>query len=188
MGIGDKIAQIVNGNKLFLSPAQWTDKSFPFNRERQGVTSKPDFDYTRLGLLFPQNDNTEKTYFLDQMLHEKKLGTAIKPHIHYLQETVEIPVFKLDYKFYKNGDDVPGSWTTISTASGSGAVFTWSTNPMLQIITFPEITAPANETASSHIDMIVYRDDNIVIGDVLAKYFDYHYQQDSLGSRQEFIK
>lgn len=169
-----------------LAAPRWTDKSFPFNRERQGVTLKPDFDFTRLGLLFPQNDPSEKTYFLDQMLHQKKFGTALKPHIHFLQEAAGIPIFKLDYKFYRNGDEVPAAWTTLSTADGTGPVFTFTANPILQIIPFPEIPAPANETASSHIDIIVYRDDDVVSGDILGKYFDYHFQKDGDGTTGEF--
>ena len=171
-----------------LAVPRWTDKSVPATASKLGVLDKPDFDFARLGLLFPQNDPAEKIYVLDQELHEKKLGTGIHPHVHYLQETVEIPVFILEYKYYNNGDDVPGAFTTISTAGGGGPAFAWSGNPMLQIIGFPEIPPPADETISAMLDMILYRDDNVVAGDVLMKFFDYHYQVDGDGSRQPFVK
>jgi hypothetical protein len=38
------------------------------------------------------------------------------------------------------------------------------------------------------LDIKLYRDDNVVTGDVLLKEFDIHYQIDGLGSVQEFVK
>lgn len=50
-----------------LAGTRWTDESFPATRQRQGATQKPDFDYTNMGLLFPQNDTDEIVYIIDQM-------------------------------------------------------------------------------------------------------------------------
>lgn len=169
-----------------LAGIRWTDRSFPFTPSQiNPVTTKPDFDFTRLGLLFPQNDPLEKVYILNQMDHRKKFETAIRPHVHFIQEEANLPTFKLDYKFYNNGTDEPGAFTTIAT-TGVGA-FTWTGNPMMQIVPFPEILL-VGEGISAHLDLVFYRDDNVVTGDVLVKYFDYHYQMDSDGSRQEFVK
>lgn len=187
-GIGQKIAQIVSGNSLFLNPPQWTDKSFPANRDRQGVAQKPDFDFVNLGLLFPQNDATEEIYILDQMLHQKKLGTPIRLHVHFVQDSAAIPNFVCNYRYYNNGDTVP-AFTEIETDNGPGAAFEWESGSIINIIQFPEISAPAGgENVSAMFDMIMHRDDNRVSGDVLVKYVDYHFQIDSLGSRQELIK
>lgn len=41
---------------------------------------------------------------------------------------------------------------------------------------------------SSILDIKLYRDDNVVTGDVLVKEFDIHYLVDADGSRQEYIK
>jgi hypothetical protein len=41
---------------------------------------------------------------------------------------------------------------------------------------------------SAWFDMILYREDEDVVGDVLFKGFDFHYPQDSFGSREEYIK
>ena len=171
-----------------LQKYRYTDRSFPLGRDRQGIFDKPDFDFTRLGLLFPQNDPTETVSIIDQMDHRKAFGTPLHLHVHYIQETAEIPIFIAEYAFYNNGDDVPGSRILISTADAAGAIFPWSGNPMLQIIAFPDIPAPANENISANLDLVVYRDDNVVSGDVLTKYIDYHYAMDDDGSRQEFVK
>ena len=166
----------------------WDDFSVPASLQRQGATTKPDFDYTNMGLLFPQNDPGEIAYMIAQMQHRKALGSAIFPHIHYIQSGATLPVFKLDYRWYNNGSAVPGTWTTISTADGAGIVFPYTSGSILQILPFPDITAIANEGISSNLEMKLYRDDNVVSGDVLVKYFDFHYQNDSTGSTQEYTK
>lgn len=194
-----KVGDIAGGNyteietdgtlKFVGNATTWTDFIISATRVRQGALSKPDFDYTNLGLLFPQNDATEIIYFIAQMKHEKKLDSQIYWHVHYIQSEANKPTFKLDYKYYKNGQAVPGSWTTISTADGNKGIFTYpGSGSILQIATFPAITPPANETVSANIDIKFYRDDNDVTGDVLVKYTDFHYEINTSGSRQQFSK
>lgn len=173
---------------LYGEATSWDDLSAPLNTERQGAGGKPDYDFTNLGLLFPQNDDTEIAYLIIQMRHQKLLDSDIKLHVHYIQSVTQQPTFKIDYRWYNNGDAVPGSWTTISTADGNKGIFTWSSGSILQIATFPAVSAPANETVSSNLDIKLYRDDNDVTGDVLAKYVDLHYQINSFGSREEYTK
>ena len=166
----------------------WDDFSVPASLQRQGATTKPDFDYTNMGLLFPQNDATEIVYMVAQMQHRKALGSLIAPHIHYIQTGASVPVFKLDYRWYNNGSAVPGTWTTISTADGAGIVFPYTSGSILQILPFPDIAAISNEAISSNLEMKLYRDDNVISGDVLVKYFDFHFQNDGSGSKQEYTK
>ena len=169
-----------------LFKVRWTDKATPTTQSKRGQTDKPDFDYTELGLLFPQNNPTEKVYILDQMLHEKEFDTPLDLHIHLIQTGATLPTFKAEYRYYNNGDTVP-AWTTIATL-GVGKFTYPGSGSMLQIIDFPEIPAPLNEIVSANVDLIVYRDDNVVVGDVLIKYIDFHYQKDSDGSREEYVK
>ena len=167
------------------NPTKWDDLRFPASRLRQGATLKPDFDTTNLGLLFPPNDPDEIAYCIAQIPHAWKLQTGIRPHIHYWQTTATAPTFKIDYRWYKNGSDPTGSFTTITCDSQA---FTYTSGTILQICSFPEIDGSAIDTVSSIIDIKIYRDDNDVTGDVLVKEFDIHYQIDAAGSTQEFIK
>lgn len=183
MGIDEGGSSFDSGS-LFVP--RWTDRSTPATQSKLGILNKPDFDYTELGLLFPQNDATEKVYILDQMLHEKKFDTPLDLHIHFIQTSALLPVFKAEYRYYNNGDIVP-SWTTITTLGVGKLTYPGSGN-MLQIIEFPDIPAPANENVSANLDLIIYRDDNVALGDVLVKYIDFHYQKDGDGSRQEYVK
>jgi len=166
----------------------WDDFSIPLTRDKQGQSTKPDYDFTNLGLLFPQNDATEIVYLVFQMSHAKKFGTDIKLHLHYIQNSADKPTFKIEYKWYNNGDTVPGSWTTISTADGNKGVFTYSSGDMLQIGSFPAISPPAGENVSSNLDVKFYREDNDMSGDCLGKYIDFHFQKDKEGSREEYKK
>ena len=165
----------------------WDDFSVPLTRDKQGQSTKPDYDFTNLGLLFPQNDDSEIVYLVVQMPHRKKMNSDVKLHIHYIQAGAVKPTFKIDYKFYNNGEIVPGDWTTISTADGNKGIFTYGSGSMLQIATFPAVSL-TDELISANLDMKLYRDDNDVSGDIITKYIDFHFEIDMQGSRSEFSK
>lgn len=175
----------VTVNDILYKDTFFEDMRFNATRIRQGATAKPDFDTTNLGLLYPQNDDTEIGYISDQMPHAWKIGTSIYPHIHYWQDEAQETVFKLDYRFADNGTDPSGSFTTIAA---SNFVFTYTSGTILQIIAFPSIDLSAFSGLSLWFDFKLYRDDNIVTGDVLLKGFDFHYEIDRPGSRDEFTK
>ena len=168
--------KLINGN--------WDDLRFPATTIRQGATTKPDFDTTNLGLLFPQNNTGEIAYIIGQFPHAMQVGSDIRPHIHFIQDSALEPIFKMEYRWYKNGD-TPPAFTTLTSGAG---VFTYTSGDMLQIASFPMIDGSLIDTVSSILDVKLYRDDNIVSGDVLVKEFDIHYQIDTFGSRQEFVK
>jgi len=182
----DKGATLTEALRI-VSGVRWDDLKFPFVKSVQGNTDTPDFDYDDLGLLFPQNDTGEIAYAIAQFPHAWKQGSEIRPHIHYIQDESETPVYKMDYRVYNNGSTVPAAFTTISTADGDGPVFTWTSGELLQIQGFPAIDM-TGYNLSCIMDIKVYRDDNVVTGDVLTKEFDIHYQSDGDGSRQEYTK
>ena len=167
-----------------LAQTVWEDLRFPATLVKLGATSKPDFDYTNVGLLFPQNDTAEVIYIAAQFPHAYKLGTNIYPHVHFIQSAATIPIFKLDYRWYKNGS-APPAFTTITTNS---LAFTYTSGSILQIALFPAISGAGIDTVSSILDMKLYRDDNVVTGDVLVKEMDIHYEIDTMGSRTILAK
>jgi len=169
---------------IVLEEPVWEDLRFPATQTKRGSLDKPDFDYTNIGLLFPQNDTAEVAYFIVQMPHAYKLGTDLKPHIHFIQSAVTVPVFKLVYRWYNNGGAVPAYESAIATSS---LKYTYTSGSILQIASFPYITSSASGL-SSILDIKLYRDDNVVTGDVLVKEFDIHFQADSFGSSTEYIK
>lgn len=168
---------------LRLSQSCWEDMRFPATRTLRGSNSKPDFDYTNLGYLFPQNDAAEKIYISDQMPHSWTQAGEIRPHIHYVQTGGTLPTFKLSYRIYNNGAVIP-EFQVIATTT---AAFPYTSGSILQILLFPTISM-ADLGTSAWFDMILYREDNDVTGDVLMKGYDFHYPQDAFGSREEYVK
>ena len=133
-----------------LDDVQWEDLMFPVTQAKRGSSDLPHFDYDEIGLLFPQNDATEKIFIVNQMKHEWKLESNIRPHIHFIQSSSAIPVFKLDYRWYKNGDPVPETYTTIATESFA---FEYESGSILQIARFPEISGEGIDKVSYIIDI-----------------------------------
>ncbi len=165
---------------------RWEDLRFPFSRDKQGQTQKPDYDYTNMGLLFPQNDPTEIVYIIAQMSHKMLVGSNFIPHIHFIQSVADQPTFKLDYRWVKQGDD--DALKSFITITASTFTFAWVSGDLLQVAVFPEIDGSDVMDISSFLDIKIYRDDNVVTGDVLAKEFDFHYKVDGNGSEFELVK
>ncbi len=163
----------------------WDDLRFPATLVRLGALSKPDFDYTNLGLLFPQDNANEIAYIIAQMPHAMKQGSALHPHIHYVQDEEELPVFKLAYRWYDIGADPTVAFTVITASEFAR---TYVSGAIHQVVSFPTIPNPGISGVSSLLDLKLYRDDDVVSGDVLVKEFDFHYQVDSLGSGREYQK
>lgn len=168
----------------------WEDLRFPVTQTKLGSNSLPNFDYTNIGLLFPQGDTSEIIYMIAQMPHGYFIrngvaGSNIRPHIHYIQTTSSIPTFVMDYKWYDNGGIVPTTYTKMST-KGYGEIPYVTGTTMLQILSFPEIDGSHIKGASSILDIKISRNDGVVTGDVLVKEFDIHYLSSRRGTFTEF--
>lgn len=164
---------------------RWDDIGIPLTRDKQGQSSKPDYDFTNMGLLFPQNDATEIVYITLQLSHDWVLRSELRPHVHYVQDGAALPVFKMDYRWYENGGDPTVGFTTLTAARFA---FPYVAGSILQIAVFPHISGRHINSVSSVLDIKLYRDDNVVAGDLLTKEFDVHFLRDGLGSRQEYRK
>jgi len=165
--------------QMLGNASMWDDLRFPSTQTKLGSNLKPDFDQTNVGLLFPQNDATEVVYVNVQMSHTYKIGTSIFPHVHFVQSAATVPVFKMAYRWYDKGASAIAAFTTIAT---TGLVFPYTSGSIHQVAVFPNIV-PTVVGLSSMLDIKLYREDNVVTGDVLVKEFDIHYEIDSLGSR-----
>ena len=176
---------------------KWDDLRFAFHGRNLDKTSGHlDYDVAELGVNFDDSsryNDADQIGIIAQMPHNYKFGTNLKPHAHWIQNQDEVPNALLKYRIYDNGE-VPGSWIL---AAPTGIAFEYEQNA-LQIIIFPEIDMSTVTGVSSFIDIKMYRDasnasglfsgSDDYSGNVLMKEFDFHYQIDSLGSRQEYIK
>lgn len=185
-------AQTIGGAKTFTGNVTlsgdgtaWEDLWVPLTSTALGALSKPDFDYTSIGYLFPQNDATEILYFIVQMPHRWKEGSTIYPHIHWSQSANQAVTWKIDYKWFNTGAAVPGSFTTLTMATN---LYTYTSGTIHQKTTNTSGIAGTGKTISSLMLIKLYRNDNTYTGDALAYQFDIHYEVDSFGSNTESVK
>lgn len=180
-----------DGTMVFSGSATvWDDIFFPLVTAKQGQTDKPAFSPTEVAYLFPQNDTNEFMYIVGQLPHSMKVGSDLSPHVHWKQTQSGSPIFKMDYKWFPIGGSVPASWeshimstTAIPYTSGSIHQLSYGTRisgSMLQSVSVG---------VSSIMLIKLYRDtgDDYNASAVVYQ-FDIHYEKDTLGSRQEFIK
>jgi hypothetical protein len=177
--------QLGQAPRLIGENVVWDDLVFDLTTTRRGASSKPDFDATECGLLFPQNDPAEIVYVNVQMPHRWLEGRTVYPHVHWHQSSADLPVWKLDYRWIALGEAV-GSWTTGYTMNYQ--VFEYTSGTLSQISTNLVGIDGTGKGISSILQIKLYRDDNVLAGDALAVSFDLHHEIDSMGSETEFYK
>jgi len=164
----------------------WDDIFFPLTLAKQGQTDKPPFSTTEVGYLYPSADATHIMYMQGQFPHAMRKGTIIDPHVHWKQTQSGSPVFKLDYKWFDIGAQVPANFTTYSMATRA---FAFTSGSMHQInYNTTGISGSPITGVSSVMLMKLYRDDNAYAGDAVTYQFDIHFLKDSGGSINEFYK
>lgn len=175
----------------YPGPIGWDDWRFALDPGRRGALDKPDYDYNDLGLAFPQNDATEIAYMSEIAPHSLLLSDGVEwhPHIHFLQDEAELPTFYYQMRITAVGQ-VAGAFSTAAATTGD-PVIEYVSGKIHQILEFPAIR-PVEMGAiniAALVDIKLWRDDNDVAGDVIAKEFDIHVPSDApLGSGQQFIK
>lgn len=177
----------------------WDDLRFPFFGRRLDRTSGHlDYDLAELGVNF---DYTSRYNDLDmigiiaQLPHNKKLGSNLRPHAHWIQNQDECPNMLMKYRIYDNGEAPPPTWIEVAYDS---LVYAYVSGSILQIVKFPEIDMSSEVAVSSFVDIKLFRDTantsgkfagaDPYTGDALMKEFDFHYEINQMGSRQEYIK
>ena len=171
--------------RLYGAATTWDDLVVPLTTTRIGANNKPDFDFDEIAYMFPQNNTSEILYFVVQMPHRRKIGSNIHPHVHYRQATSDVPVFKLDYKWFNIGSSEPTTWNTYIMDQ---PLVSWTDSSTHQLNTGALMIDGSSYGLSSMMLCKLYRDDNIVTGDVAVWQFDIHIEIDSFGSNEEFSK
>ena len=171
----------------------WDDLRFPasgFNPP--GQASDPDYDTTNGGWLFDAT-GTEVLFMQAQMPHAWVEGSAIKPHVHWQKTTSASGnvLWRFSYKMAPIGEVMDAAFTDVDvTTTVAGTPDNDTANEHL-ISSFSELSM----TGKSLSDMILIKLSRIG-GDASDTYaadarlleFDIHYQINSLGSEQEFVK
>lgn len=171
------------------SATVWDDIFFPLTTTKQGQTDKPAFSATEVAYLFPQADPTQIMYIIAQLPHSRKRGSSLSPHVHWKQTQSGSVVFKMDYKWFPIGGSIPAAFEThvmnipaVTYTSGSMHQLTYGSLISGSVINESVIGV------SSIMIIKLYRDDNTYTGNAVTYQFDIHYEKDTIGSRQQFVK
>jgi len=134
-----------------------------------------------------------------QIQHYWKLLTDGKPHLHWKQQSANIPNWLFGWKLSKNGeaDIIETDFTNYTLAKIASHTFAYTSGVMNQISNFPDIDL-SGANISDLLTVIFFRDTTNastlfdgVDPSVLVEYasdLDIHIQVDMPGSRQEYIK
>ena len=201
-----QFGDIVNGNysefesdgtlKFNGNATVWTDLRVPISNVKVGGTKIPTFTAYRGGLVLAFADqavegNEEIAYFLVQLDHSYKHETALSPHVHWASEdgnTLKNVVWKLTY-----------SWADINGMFGAETPLTATAacpeEYYHKLTAFDDITPPAltGDGVSSMLICSISRNSSNVADTYASKSaylleVDFHYEKDTVGSRQEAVK
>ena len=117
------------------------------------------------------------------MPHKWAEGTAIYPHVHWVQEGSDTVQFGIVYRVYDIGDAIPASWQVLYTYEAE--LITYTSGTIHQMAMFNPIDM-TGVSGSGMVDIKLYRKDDggtgRVTGDVGVKEFDVHYEINKPGS------
>ena len=194
---GTRVITYADIDDLGIDQPRWEDLRFPATAFRlDSASSRYSYDYTNCGINFHDNARYtgEPLCCVVQLPHSKKLGTQLRPHIHWEQNQDADPNWLLEWRWVNNGE-LRG---TYQTAVASYNAYPYVSGNLQQITVFPEIPPILREGTSSILDVRLFRDTanssglfsgaDAYTGNALLKEFDIHYKVDSFGSQREFIK
>lgn len=165
---------------------QYEDTQTPIINAKQGLNA----------LIFDENEKTyyikhvatanlEQYFFIEsQLSHGYKEGTNISCHLHIytLVKDTGNTTLELNYTWYNIGDQNWNSNIITKTANLS------ATNKTNSIISFGQIEGTGKKISSTIKAKITRKTTETAIQDVYIDFFDCHYEKDSFGSNQEYIK
>jgi hypothetical protein len=165
----------------------YEDINFVMHKGLQDSGSKPDYDYTNVGLLF-DSAATESVFVTTKMPHSWAEGTNIIPQVHWVQGASGVVVWQLQYKWTNRNELVAGAFTTITASTTD---YTWSAGNLHQITKFAALSG-TGKTVGSFLQIILSRlggdGSDSYAGDALTIQFSLRIQLDAIGTRQEYIK
>jgi hypothetical protein len=130
-----------------------------------------------------------------QMSHRWEFGSVIHPHIHWKQTKSGNPNWLFQYRWQRNSGSFTDVWTSLECNT---PIFTYVSGDIVQISDSPAVTPPTGYGISDILQWRVIRDvandsglftgADTVTGDVSSISFDFHFEMDTLGSREEYVK
>ena len=186
-----------------LDNTVYEDKAYPlFGKRLSSSTGTADYDYNEMNVRFQPSggieDIRDTVGMVAEIPHQAIANGKIYPHIHWEQTTTDANVWTLQYRIQDNGSQKVTDWSVSMTAtSGELAedcdnVFDYSSGTLIQISRFKDASGNYyidldGIGISATIQFRMTRTDSLT-GNIYADFFDFHYQIDDIGSKDEFSK
>jgi len=187
-----------DGIKFFGQASQWHDElqSLLF-QQYSNPAADIILNSTEGYVTFTQPCNLSDFAIMNiQINHGWKVGSPIYPHLHWWQNSSDLPNWLIQYRWQNNGRPKQSTWSNVARQTQVYAFVAGST--INQITTFGAITPTSDATLSDIIQFRLLRDgDNDssafastdpLSGNASALNFDVHVEIDMLGSNEEYIK
>ena len=167
-------------------------------------TTRGNLDYEWEDKCVSMSENVDYTKIIDwlhwgyQIYHRIKLNGSCLPHVHWFQNSSDVPNWLIRYRFHKHGEE-PGAWIEQPLAGLAKTYVTGKTKFLNISYLMDEIDLSSEGLGvSDFFDVQLIRDINNSSGlfsgndpiadKVLIKGFDPHFQIDAAGSIGHFIK
>lgn len=133
-----------------------------------------------------------------QINHDAKIGANVYPHLHFFQNQNAMPNWMLQYRWQSNGKIKDATWKDLRM--NIPAVIPYAAGVLVQIAkAATPITPPETASISDILQLRLIRDTNnastlftggndTYTGNAEALNFDVHYEINSIGSNQEYVK
>lgn len=188
----------MTGNlRLQGDATQWDDLRLSGSAARVGVTA-PSVDAFgpsgSLRTLRFEEGHHDEIYFEIQMPHAWREGSNIYPHVHWSPVTTEAGnvVWQLDYTWANINDAFPAPTTMTTDATAAGGTAWVHKLSQFKDGSSNEYIDGAGKLLSSMLVLRLHRDagagSDTLTEDVAFLEFDIHYEIDSFGSDEEYIK
>lgn len=169
----------------------WEDVTFPLVARRlDATTGTLNYDWDNATIVMGANgdlsNSADTLMFVCQLPHKVKVNSTADLHIHWEQPADQAYTFDVAYRIQNNGSAKTTAWTIVSDIGMANNVFTYTSGTLIQITDLLDIDL-TGYGISSLIQVKLTRSDSTA-GDIEAIAVDFHFEIDSLGSRQEYVK
>jgi hypothetical protein len=198
---GDITVDSVVTGDFTLSNTSFEDLRFPLTgRNIDTASGRIDYNFYNGSVVFADNARyniAETVSFLIQLPHSWKEGTDLRPHIHWLQQSSNMPNWLIAYKWYAKAAStvISTDWTGHTFSKYGDNAFTYSTGVIHQLTGFSNIDA-TGKGFSDCLHICLWRDSGNDSGEFTGAdpssldehvlEFDIHYEVDSFGTDEEF--
>lgn len=189
----DRMVIDTDGTISFEGEAStWDDLRAPLFGQKLSVTKgSVDYNYIEGTITFESGGSISKeedvVLMNFQVPHAAKANSLFKFHIHWIQDSLTEREFTIQYRVQSNGAMRSTTWNTLTIpTSVANNVFTYTTGTINQITRLFDLDL-TGAGISAIIQIRIARTDSEA-GNIDGQFLDAHYQIDSVGSSNEYVK